>query len=189
MLPGGRPMRADARRNRGRLIAAARQAFTEHGPEASLDEIAKRAEVGPGTLYRHFPTRESLLAAVYLDDIEALSAQADRLLDSDLPPSEALSAFLRIQLDYVKVKRGLGAAVKAMLGMDAPTMTYCRDTLRGALGRLMDPAIEAGLIRADISPADVLRLTHGVAMACESAPDDGERLLGYVIDGLRPQQR
>ncbi|GIH17497.1 TetR family transcriptional regulator [Rugosimonospora africana] len=186
MLPGGRPMRADARRNRGRLIVAARQAFTEHGPEASLDEIAKRAGVGPGTLYRHFPTRESLLAAVYLDDIEALSAQADRLLDSDLSPSEALSAFLLIQLDYVKVKRGLGAAVKAMLGMDAPTMTYCRDTLRGALGRLMDPARQAGLIRADVEPADVLRLTHGVAMACESAPDDGERLLGYVIDGLRP---
>jgi AcrR family transcriptional regulator len=181
-------MRADARRNRGRLIVAAREAFTEHGSEAPLDDIAKRAGVGPGTLYRHFPTRESLLAAVYLDDIEALSAQADRLLGSDLPPDQALAAWLLVQLDYVKEKRGLGAAVKAMLGMHAPTMTYCRDTLRGALARLMDPARRAGLIRADIKPADVLRLTHGVAMACESAPDDAERLLGYVIDGLRPQQ-
>jgi AcrR family transcriptional regulator len=188
LSPGGRPMRADARRNRGRLIVAAREAFTEHGSEAPLDDIAKRAGVGPGTLYRHFPTRESLLAAVYLDEIEALSAQADRLLGSDLPPDEALAAWLLVQLDYVRDKRGLGAAVKAMLGMHAPTMTYCRDTLRGAVGRLMEPAKRAGLIRAEVQPADLLRLTYGVAMACESAPDDAERLLGYVIAGLRPQR-
>ncbi|HEY2672118.1 MAG TPA: hypothetical protein VGJ07_17340, partial [Rugosimonospora sp.] len=75
------------------------------------------------------------------------------------------------------------------LGVDAPTMTYCRDVMRGALNRLMEPAKAAGTIRPDVEPADVLRLTHGVAMACESAPDDGVRLMGYVIDGLRPQSR
>jgi AcrR family transcriptional regulator len=184
--PGGRPMRADARRNRGRLIEVARAAFTEHGPETPLDDIAKRAGVGPGTLHRHFPTRDSLLAAVYLNDVEALSAQADRLLDSDLAPDEALAAWLAIHLDYLKTRRGMSAAVKAMFCVDAPMMEHCRGALRGAVGRLMDPARRAGLIRADIEPADVLRLTHGVAMACESAPDDAERLLGYVIDGLRP---
>jgi AcrR family transcriptional regulator len=188
-LPADRPMRADARRNRGRLIAAAREAFTAHGAEAPLDDVAKRAGVGPGTLYRHFPTREALLAAVYLDDIEALSVQANRLIESGLPPDEALAAWLLLQLDYVKIKRGLGAAVKAMLGVNAPTMTYCRDVMRGALNRLMEPAKAAGTIRPDVEPADVLRLTHGVAMACESAPDDGVRLMGYVIDGLRPQSR
>jgi AcrR family transcriptional regulator len=189
VLPADRPMRADARRNRGRLIAAAREAFTEHGAEAPLDDVAKRAGVGPGTLYRHFPTREALLAAVYLDDIEALAVQANRLIESGLPPDEALAAWLLLQLDYVKIKRGLGAAVKAMLGVDAPTMTYCRDVMRGALNRLMEPAKAAGTIRPDVEPADVLRLTHGVAMACESAPDDSVRLMGYVIDGLRPQSR
>jgi AcrR family transcriptional regulator len=181
-------MRADARRNHGRLVIAAREAFTEHGAEAPLDEVARRAGVGAGTLYRHFPTREALLAAVYQDDIEALSAQADALSRSH-PPEEALAAWLRLQLDYIKYKRGLGAAVKAMLGLNSPTLTYCRDALRGALNRLLEPAKAAGAIRPEADPADVLRLVHGVAMACESSPDDAPRLLCYVIDGLRPQSK
>src|SRR5206468_1717714 len=101
---GARPMRADARRNYTRLLTAAREAYTEHGPDTRLDDVARRAGVGPGTLYRHFPTREALLAAVYRDDVEALGVEANRLAET-YPPAEALSRWLRLQLDYVRQKR------------------------------------------------------------------------------------
>ena len=186
MSPVERQMRADARRNHARLLEAARSAFGELGVDAPMDDIAKRAAVGPGTLYRHFATREDLLAAVYRADVEGLAAQADKFGES-MAPFEALDAFLRVQLDYVKRKRGFGAAVKEMLGNDAETLTFCRDTLRAALGRLLAAARESGDIRADVDAADVLRLVHGVGIASESAPEQADRLLGYVLDGLRRQ--
>jgi AcrR family transcriptional regulator len=188
MATAERHMRADARRNHERLVTTAREAFTEHGVEASLDDIAKRSGVGPGTLYRHFPTRDALLAAVYRGDVEALAARADELAQA-LPPDEALSAWLRLQLDYIKHKYGLGAAVKTMLGKDSDTLVWCRDTMRGALGRLLTRAQEAGAVRPDVDAADVLRLVHGVGMASESAPEQADRLLSLVLDGLRPQGR
>jgi AcrR family transcriptional regulator len=180
-------MRADARRNHALLIGAAREAFTEHGAEAPLDDVARRAGVGAGTLYRHFPTREALLAGVYRADLESLSEQADELAAS-LSPEEALIAWLRLELDYVRHRRGLSAAVKAMLGLDSPTMTDCKNLMRGSLDRLLGPAKETGVVRPEVEAADVLRLIHGVALATESVPDDAHRLLDYVIDGLRPQQ-
>jgi AcrR family transcriptional regulator len=180
-------MRADARRNHARLMAAAREAFTEHGYEASLDDIAKRAEVGPGTLYRHFPTREALLAAVYRDDVDALVAQADDL-GRRLPPEEALTAWLLVQLDYIKFKRGLGSAIKTMLGNDSETLGYCRETMHAGMGRLLDRAQEAGIIRDDVDGTHVMRLVHGIGLACESAPDMADFLLSVVIDGLRTQK-
>jgi AcrR family transcriptional regulator len=183
-----RPMRADARRNHGLLVGAAREAFTEQGPEAPLDDIARRAGVGPGTLYRHFPTREALLAAVYRHDVEELATQAFRL-GEEHPPEEALTAWLGLQLDYTKHKRGLGAAIKTMLGTDSDTLNFCRDTLRRALGSLLARAQEAGVVRTDVDAADVLRLVHGVGMASEWAPEDADRLLSYVLDGLRPPTR
>jgi AcrR family transcriptional regulator len=186
MTVGERPKRADARRNYDRLVAAARDAFTEHGVEASLDDIARRAAVGPGTLYRHFPTREALLAAVYRDDVEALAARAEEMAQA-YPPAEALAAWLRLQLDYIKYKRGLGAAVKAMLGRDSETVNFCREAMRAALDRLLIAAQQIDAIRADVDGADVLRLVHGVGMASESAPDQADRLLSLVLDGLRPQ--
>jgi len=188
MVTDERRMRADARRNYERLVASAREAFTEHGVEASLDDIARRAAVGPGTLYRHFPTREALLAAVYRDDIEALAARADEMAQTS-PPAEALGAWLRLQLDYIKYKRGLGAAVKAMLDRDSETLNWCRETMRAALGGLLTPAQEVGAVRDDVDAADLLRLVHGVGMACESAPDHADRLLCLVLDGLRPPPR
>jgi AcrR family transcriptional regulator len=178
-------MRADARRNYGRLVAAAREAFTEHGNEAHLDDIARRAGVGPGTLYRHFPTKEALLAAVYRGDVEELAVRADKLAETSVP-DEALTSWLLLQLDYIKHKRGLGAAVKTMLAADSETLAWCRETMRGALGRLLARAQAADVIRADVTAADVLRLVHAVGMACESAPEDAERLLSIVLDGLRP---
>jgi AcrR family transcriptional regulator len=179
-------MRADARRNYERLVATAREAFTEHGLDATLDDIARRAAVGPGTLYRHFPTRESLLAAVYRDDVDALAARAGELARTR-PPEEALAVWLRLQLDYIKHKRGLGAAVKAMLGADSATLAWCRDTLRAAMGTLLANAQEVGVVRTDVDAADVLRLVHGVGTAAESAPEQADRLLSIVLDGLRPR--
>jgi AcrR family transcriptional regulator len=188
VVTDGRPMRADARRNHARLLAAAREAFTEHGYEASLDDIAKNAEVGPGTLYRHFPTREALLAAVYRDDVDALVAQAEDLAER-FPPEEALTRWMLLQLDYIKFKRGLGSAVKTMLGNDSQTLAWCRQALHAGLGQLLERAQEVGAIRPDVEAAHVMRLMHGVGLACESAPDMADRLMHIVIDGLRTQKQ
>jgi AcrR family transcriptional regulator len=188
VAPAERQMRADARRNYDRLIVIAREAFAEHGVETSLDDIARRAMVGPGTLYRHFPTREALLAAVYRGDVEALAAQADEIAQSH-QPQEALAAWLRLQLDHIKYKRGLGGAVKTMLGADSETLAWCRDTMHASLDRLLSRAQAAGVVRTDVAAADVLRLVHGVGIASESAPDQADRLLSFVLDGLRPQGR
>ena len=158
-----------------------------NGNDATLDDIARRAAVGPGTLYRHFPDRETLLAAVYRDEILALCARTDALAET-LPPDEALAAWLRLQLDYITAKRGLGAAVKTMLGIDSETVNFCKDTMRAAVGRLLSRAQEAGVVRMDIAPADLLRLVHGVGTASETDPSSADRLLSYVLDGIRPQR-
>jgi AcrR family transcriptional regulator len=181
-----RPMRADARRNRARVLAAARDAFTEHGTEATMDDIARRAEVGPGTLYRHFPTREALLAEVYRGDVDALAERAYQLAE-ERSPEEALHSWLRLQLDYIRYKRGLGTAVKTILGADSEMLALCRDSMRAALARLLTAAQEVGAVRTDIQSAEVLRLVHGVVLASETAPDQAERLLSIVLDGLRPR--
>ncbi|MEV6968761.1 TetR/AcrR family transcriptional regulator [Hamadaea sp. NPDC051192] len=177
-------MRADARRNRERLIDAARDAFTENGEKASLDDIVKRAGVGPGTLYRHFANREDLLGAVYQEGVEGLAAQAEEFA-ATLPPMEALIAFLRVQVDYAKSKRGLGVAVKATLDSEGEVLTFCRDTLRGGLGKLLRAAQETGEVREDVDPAVLLRLTHSVAVGSENAPELAEPMLRVVVDGLR----
>jgi AcrR family transcriptional regulator len=187
-VPDERPMRADARRNHDRLIVAARNVFNEHGPDASLDDIARQAGVGAGTLYRHFPNRHALLAAVYRRDVEDIAGIADEFA-ARYPPEEALFAWLRHQLDYVTHLHGLGGAIKTILGSDHETMTLCRDEMRGAAGRLLTPAQEAGLIRKDVEPANILRLVHGVGVACETAPEQADLLLGIMLDGLRPPTR
>jgi AcrR family transcriptional regulator len=178
-------MRADARRNQEKLIAVARDAFAEHGVEVTMDEIARRADVGPGTLYRHFPTKESLLAAVYRSEVEGLSARSDELA-AELGPHDALLAWLREQLDYIGNKRGLGGAIKVMLGRDSDTLNFCRDAMRGAVGRLLTAAQADGSIRSDVEPSTLLRLVHGIGVASESDPAETERMLNVVLDGLRP---
>jgi AcrR family transcriptional regulator len=185
VTPVQRQLRADARRNHDRLIAAAREAFAEHGLEATLDDIVKRAALGPGTLYRHFPNRDALLAAVYRGDVEGLAARAAELSET-LSPADALAVWLGLQLDYIKYKKGLGMAVKAILGADSETMAYCRDTMRGALTDLLVRAQQTGDVRTDVDAADVLRLVHGIGLACEATPESAARLLPIVLDGLRP---
>jgi AcrR family transcriptional regulator len=177
-------MRADARRNYERLLTAAREAFGERGEQASMDDIAKRAQVGPGTLYRHFPNRDALLAAVYRDDVEFMAARATELAGS-LAPFDALAAWLHEQLAFTRAKLGINAVLKKMLKDDSETHEWCRDTLRGALGDLLESAQDAGVVRPDVDRTTVLRLVHGVGMASENAPEAAERMLDLVIDGLR----
>ncbi len=180
------PMRADARRNRKRLVAAAAAAFTEHGAEASLDDIARRAGVGSGTLYRHFPTRQALLEAVYLDQVEALCAHAYELL-ATAPPGDALATWLRAVVDYATMKRGLSELMHS-LDKESARFLWCRDALRAAGGALLARAQQAGAVRSDVTIVDLLRLIMAISKATEPAPGGADRLLAVVLDGLRNQQ-
>ncbi|MGW0765120.1 TetR/AcrR family transcriptional regulator [Streptomyces sp. NPDC002676] len=184
-----RPMRADARRNYERLLKAAFEAFAEHGENASLDDIAKRAGVGSGTLYRHFPTRQALLEAAYVDRIEEIAARADELA-KELPPGEALTQWLyelgvaTIQLRGLKTL--LGAAVK---DGSSVALTACGTAVKGAAARLVEAAQAAGVLRDDLEPVEVLRLAHGVATASELADGQGSQIRRYLTlltEGLRP---
>ncbi len=138
----GRPMRSDARRNYERLLEAARGAFGEHGADASLEEVARRAGVGIGTLYRHFPTRLALVEAVYRDDVDALSALA-RDVES-LPPWDALVSWLTRFVTYAMTKRVLFAELAESLGKDSDLLSYCRDTIWQAAEAVLVRAQEAG---------------------------------------------
>ncbi|MFG2678090.1 TetR/AcrR family transcriptional regulator [Streptomyces sp. NPDC048392] len=187
-----RPMRADARRNRERLLEAAAVAFAEHGEGASLEDIVKRAGVGTGTLYRHFPTRQALLEAAYLDRIEAIAARADVIAAERAPGGALLEWLGELAAGMIRVrgmKTLLGTAVTA--GGSAVD-TACGDCLRGAAGRLVRAAQAEGTLRRDVEPIEVLRLVHGVATAVESTgeadPAEGtsvRRYLSLVWDGLR----
>ncbi|MFD5228305.1 TetR/AcrR family transcriptional regulator [Streptomyces qaidamensis] len=175
-----RPMRADARRNYERLLTVAVEAFAEHGEGASLDDIAKRAGVGSGTLYRHFPTRQALLEAAYLDRVEAIAARADALAD-ELPPGEALGEWLyELGAGMIRM-RGLKALLgPAVTDSGALVNTACGDSVKAAAGRLVRAAQEAGTLRRDVEPVDVLRLAHGVATASELADGEGRQIRRYL---------
>ncbi|MEV5813104.1 TetR/AcrR family transcriptional regulator [Streptomyces mutabilis] len=187
-----RPMRADARRNRERLLEVAAAAFAEHGEGASLDDIAKRAGVGTGTLYRHFPTRQALLEAAYLDRIEAIAARAD-VIAAERAPGEALPAWLNELAAGMIEVRGMKALLgTAVTAGGSAVDTACGDCLRGAAERLVRAAREAGALRRDVEPIEVLRLVHGVATAAGATHEEGgdvgravRRYLSLVWDGLR----
>jgi AcrR family transcriptional regulator len=185
-----RPMRADARRNYDRLLSAALAAFAEHGADdASLEEIARRAGVGIGTLYRHFPTRRALLEAVYRDQVEALRARADELRESD-SPADALAAWLRALVAFSSTKQSLTTALLETLGKDSELLSACSMVLCGAADTLLTRAQQAGVVRADADPKDLIRLVHAVNIATQRGPTDPgqtDRLLGLILDGLRPQ--
>jgi AcrR family transcriptional regulator len=181
-----RPMRADARRNSALLISTAREVFAEKGVEAPLDEIAKRAGVGAGTLYRHFPSRESLIEAVYRNEVDQLGIRATELL-ADHGPAEALDRWMREQVLFVNHRRGLAVSLKATLTPDSDTMTWCRTRLVDACRELVDAGRATGTIRPEVQPYDLLRLSHGLAVASESGtPADADRMLNVVLAGLRP---
>jgi AcrR family transcriptional regulator len=185
-----RMIRADAQRNYQRLLRAAHEAFVDHGADdVSLEEIARRAGVGIGTLYRHFPTRQALLEAVYRDQVDALHAKAVELLQS-ASPDEALASWLHAMLDFGRTKHSLASAVLATMDSDSELLSSGGAVLRESATALLTRAQQAGTVRADASASDLLRLVHAISMAISRPPaDDGQadRLLGLVVDGLRPQ--
>jgi AcrR family transcriptional regulator len=185
-----RAMRADAQRNYQRLLSAAMAAFTEHGADdASLEEIARRACVGIGTLYRHFPTRQALLVAVYRDQVEALRARASELVESDAP-GKALAAWLRALVTFSSTKHSLTSALLATLDKDSDLLSSCSTVICDAADTLLKRAQHAGVVREDADARDLIRLVHAVNIATQRAPTDPgqtDRLLGLILDGLRPQ--
>ncbi len=184
-----RPMRADAQRNYERIVTEARAAFAEHGPDASLDDIARRAGVGPGTLYRHFPTRLVLQDEVIRDRHEALRVQAAELLSSP-SPGDALTTWLRARLAHAVTDRALGAAVEIAMLCGGRGLSAGCAAVSEAAAALLARAQEAGAVRRDVDSTSLLRLVDGIALATERAPNsaaEADRLLTLVIDGLRPQ--
>jgi AcrR family transcriptional regulator len=181
-----RPLRADAQRNRDKLIDVATTAFTEYGVDVPLEEIARRADVGIGTLYRNFPTREALVLAVYRKQIDGLEAAA-RELPLTHPPAEALRLWMRGFVEYGAVKRGLVALLKSMIETEGSLFDDARATLLASAGSLMAAAEQAGEIRPGFAPGDVIRALGGICMATDR-PDAGSSaisLVDLVFDGLR----
>ena len=182
--PPDAPRRADARRNRERLIAAATTAFSEHGADAPLEDIARQAGVGIGTLYRHFPTRLALQEAVFRTQVEMVCQRGRELID-DPAPGEAFAAWLHALSSYLGTKRGLSKALIANLGRDSELISSCSMIMKSTAEHLLERAQKAGEVRTDISSMDVMRLVHGIAVASEQTPEDAGRLLSLMIDGLR----
>ena len=183
--PGQRPMRADARRNYDKLLEAGRDAFTEAGPDATLDDIARRAGVGPGTLYRHFPTRQHLLEAVYIGEVQEMCRAAGDL--ADLSPWDALVAWLRQYLSFAATKRAVAGELITYIDRDAEVFRSSREALVGAGDALVRRAQAAGALRADTSFGEIGRLVGTIAGLSPSDPEELDRMLGIVLDGLRYQ--
>ncbi|MGD0198750.1 MAG: helix-turn-helix domain-containing protein [Solirubrobacteraceae bacterium] len=182
-LSARRPTRADARRNYELLVAAAREAFAEGGAGTSLEEVARRAHVGIGTLYRHFPTRQALLEAVYLDELDAICRSAAD--HADLPPWDALIGWLHELVGYLTAKRALADELLAYLDRDAAVFVSCRGALYAAGEPLLQRAQEAGVVRPDTSFNDVVLTVSAIAKLPTDDPGQIERILGVALDGLR----
>ena len=181
-----RKPRADAIRNRERVLEAAKAVFSQGGPEASLEKVARRAGVGIGTLYRHFPTREALYEAVYRHEVEQLVELAGHL-EAETAPVEALRRWLQAGVEFMATKKGMAAAL-AMAAQGSPDLVaYSLDRLTGAVGELLQRASAAGEIRVDIGPEDLLRTLVGMCYAHDRPGWQAKvlRLVDVFIDGLR----
>lgn len=182
-----RKPRTDAQRNRERILEVAKEAFTRSGADASLDDIARQAGVGAGTLYRHFPARDALLEAVYRTEVEKLAA-AERKFAEDLPPIEALRAWMLLFVDYIATKKIIAPALNTLLGGPSKVFEASHDQIWGAIRALVKRAIKSGEIRKDLDPLDLLRALIGVANVATS-PDwqqSARRLVDILIAGSRP---
>jgi len=183
--PARRP-RVDAQRNRERLVDTAKTAFSEIGPEVTLDEIARRAGVGIGTLYRHFPTRDTIVEAVYRSEVERLSLAAAQLLET-LSPAEALHSWMRLFVDYIARKKVMASALSALVGGTAELFASSGTRISEAIKLLVDRAEAAGEIRAGVDPLDLLLALVGISYG-RSGPDwqdSALRLIDILMDGLR----
>ena len=182
-----RKPRADAQRNRERILEVAKEAFTRSGANTSLDDIAKQAGVGAGTLYRHFPTRDELLEAVYRTEVEKLAA-AERKFAETLPPIEALRAWLLLFVDYIATKQIIAPALNTLVGGPSKVFEASYAQVWEAIRALVKRAMKSGDIRKDLDPIDLLRALIGVANVATS-PDwqqSARRLVDILVLGSRP---
>ncbi|YBV97863.1 TetR/AcrR family transcriptional regulator [Phyllobacteriaceae bacterium JZ32] len=179
-------LRADARRNRDKLLDVARTAFAEHGVDTSLEDIARRAGVGIGTLYRHFPTREHLVEVIYRREVEALCAAADDLA-RDYPPDIALAEWMQRFVDYIATKRGLASSLRILLTANCELFSDVSGMITQALRRLVEAAVADGSIRDDVESSDVLLALSGIYSAPDTPDwrDRSRRLVSLLMDGLR----
>jgi AcrR family transcriptional regulator len=184
--PEVKPLRADAQRNRDRLLAVAVRAFSRDGPDVTLESIARDAGVGIGTLYRHFPTREALVEAVYRNELARLCDAAADLLRAG-PPDQATRAWMGRFIDYMITKRGMAGALRTLIASGADPFAQSRGRLLGAITMLLAAGAAAGAIRSDVEPGDVLASLSGVSLtAGEPAQrDQARRMLDLLMDGLR----
>ena len=181
-----RKPRADAIRNRERVLEAAKAVFSAGGPEASLEAVARKAGVGIGTLYRHFPTREALFEAVYRREVQQLS-ELEEALKSEPDPVDALRRWLRSNVEFVATKKGMSAALALAVQSSSELTAFSFDRLTKAVGALLDRAVAAGEIRSDISPEDLLRALVGMCYLHDQPgwQKSVVRLLDVFVDGLR----
>ena len=187
--PAIRKPRADAQRNRERILEVAKLAFTRSGANTSLDDIASEAGVGPGTLYRHFPNREELLQAVYRSEMEKLAAAEWKFAQS-MPPIEALRAWLLLFVEAIEAKQLIAPALSTLIGDPKKVFAASHDQIHEALSALVKRAIKSGDMRKDTDPMDLLRALVGVAHVATS-PDwqqSAKRLVDILITGSRPMK-
>jgi AcrR family transcriptional regulator len=177
-------MRADARRNSERLIAAAREMFRDGDTDTSLEAVAKRAEVGIGTLYRHFPNRLALLEGVYRDEVDALGSRSQAILD-DADPWDGLAQLLHDFVDYAATKRALFQELVDAVGRDSELLTHSRAVIESAFEAVLSKAQRAGVAKAEVTASDLMRLVGGCTMMPGSTDDQRMRMLDVVLAGIR----
>ncbi|MCX5149771.1 TetR/AcrR family transcriptional regulator [Streptomyces sp. NPDC058290] len=185
----GRPLRADAQRNRDKILAAAVRVFTDEGLDAHYERIAKEAGVGTGTLYRNFPTRETLIEAAYRNEVARLCEAVPGLL-ATLPPQDALRAWMGRFIDYATAKLGMADALRAVVASGSDPYGRSREMIQTAITTLMEAGTDVGALRSDIRPTDVFAILAGIALtsARPEQRDQAERLLDLTLDGLKTMQ-
>jgi AcrR family transcriptional regulator len=183
-----RPVRSDARRNREKLVAVARAAFAAADGTVALEAIAREAGVGIGTLYRHFPTREALVEAVYAAELDDVTASAPALL-GELPPEAALRAWMDRYAAFVETKRGMGDVLRASVASGRIATPATRRRITAAIGAILDAGALAGTLRAGVDPEDVTLMLLGVFLSTSGGQDAERigRMLDLIVDALRPE--
>ena len=186
---GGRKPRTDAQRNRERILEVAKEAFTTSGANTRLDDVAKEAGVGAGTLYRHFPTRDALIEGVYRTEVEKLAAAEQKFAEA-MPPIEALRAWMLLFVDYIATKKIIAPALNTLVGGPSKLYEGSRAQITGAIDALVKRAIESGEIRRDLDPSDLLRALIGVSNVAVNRDwqQSARRLVDILISGSRPSK-